>query len=451
VTPRVALALELAARRPHDFTIQYPPNREYFREHFRAPPGPPGPIRARTLLLYVHVPFCEARCSYCNFAIDTRRDETLHSQYVEALVVQLDRLSERVAPETRIGGIDIGGGTPTLLSERLLARLVNALVPWRRRCAASHPLSIETTPRIAAAEPGRLAVLAAGGVNRVSMGLQSSSAELLASVNRHAQRSLGRKAVANLRRAGFRRVNVDLIFALPGQTTRHWRDDLDHVADLPTDSITTYDCLYRGRGRLLTRSTPEKPGPEVYGGLYDLAYERLTAAGFHAPYGSVNFSRHPGETGTSPYFEGRLLDGLPYVGVGNYASSMVGDHWWFAPYRVGDWLRAVGGDDPLPAQDYYRLPVAERAAKYLLLSLSFGIIDRVRFRTAVGAELSDLCADSLATAQDRGWLRPAGNAFAVAPGAFRALPSLRALFYPEQAHRWMREQTGAALPVLEEG
>jgi oxygen-independent coproporphyrinogen-3 oxidase len=271
------------------------------------------------------------------------------------------------------------------------------------------------------------------------MGLQSTSQEILARVNRKTQLDRGSRAIENLRRAGFRRLNVDLIFALPGQTQRHWREDLDYVAALPVDSVTTYDCLYRGKGRALTRGT-DKPGPEVYGVRYDQAYEVLTRYGFHALYGSVNFSRHPGETGTSPYFEGRLLEGLPYVGVGNYASSLVGDTWWFAPYRVNDWLREVEKGVSIPAGDVYRLPCDELMAKYVLLSLSFGILDPRRFRRCFGVDLDTIYAPVLEFALEQRWLCRQSDGYRIAPRAFVFMPKVRALFYSTAAITWLQDR-----------
>jgi oxygen-independent coproporphyrinogen-3 oxidase len=148
--------LDLARRHPLDFTIQYPPRREYFRDAFRADADPGRLAAAGRLLLYLHVPFCEAKCFYCNFAVDTRREQSLHARYVEALVRELDALDRVLDPGCRIPGIDIGGGTPTRLPARELARLLAALSPWRRRSDARHPLSVETTPRIASEEPAKL-------------------------------------------------------------------------------------------------------------------------------------------------------------------------------------------------------------------------------------------------------------------------------------------------------
>jgi oxygen-independent coproporphyrinogen-3 oxidase len=428
-------ALALVDRCPHAFTLQYPPRREYFQEHFRADLDLTPLRQLRRVLLYVHVPFCESRCSYCNFAIDTRQNDTLHSQYVDGLCRQLERLEECLAPDVVIGGIDIGGGTPTILSPANLERLLRAFQPWIRRADHPIPLSIETTPSLAASDPDRLAILVAGGVSRISVGLQTMDDDLLSLVNRGSERLYAR-AIDNLRRADFERINVDLIFGLPGQTKEQWQHDLDRAIALPIDSITTYDCLYRGKGRLLQGQAI--PAPEQYGELYDLAFERLTVwAGFLACYGSLNFSWISDETGPSAYFERRLLDGMPYLGLGNYASSLIGEQWWFAPYRVGDWLAAVEGGSVLPVGDSYHLPTAEVMAKYLLLSLSFGVIDPVRFRSRFDCALSDQFADALTYAIDRGWLFEHSGVFALKPGAFRYLPWLRALFYAPQAIEWL--------------
>jgi len=444
----------LAGRHPHDFTVQYPPRREYVMDHFRAPAGTPKVLEAvasaRRLLLYVHVPFCEARCSYCNFAVDTHGTPERQARYVRALCTALGRLSGAVRRDVEVPGIDLGGGTPTLLGMPLLESLLEALKPWAAKSASPFPLSVETTPAVAAHEPDKLRLLAQGGVSRVSLGVQSTAGAVLEAVRRTAQVGQADRALAALRRAGFQRVNADLIFGLPGQGPADFAADVARVADAGVDSVTTYDCLYRGKGRALTRVTPSLPTPSEYARLYDAAYEVLTARGFHAPYGSLNFSRHAGETGTSPYFEGRLLDGLPYVGVGNYASTLCGGHWGFAPYKVDAWVEQVEGGAVLPLSDLYALPPQERVAKQVLLSLSFGRLDPARFQTAHGVSLQQACGPAVARALEEGWLVEAAGEYRVAPGRFDALPRLRSLFYPARAISWL-QSNGPSLSPLTSG
>jgi len=422
---------------PHDFTIQYPPRREYFMQHFRRePPATHDWFSGLdAMLLYLHVPFCEAKCFYCNFAVDVSRDERVHREYVDALLRELDSHADWLA-HPRILGVDVGGGTPTRLPTTELERLLKRIQPFISNVSHPFPLSIETTPSIAAEEPEKLAALRAGGVGRVSLGVQSFNAKTLAAVNRRRQIERTELAVTNLRSAGFMRTNLDIIFGLPNQSLNDWKHDLEQIIALMPDSITTYDCLYRGRDRVLNKRTAALPSPETYGVMYDFAHATLNAAGWHAPYGSVNFSRHVGETGTSAYSEGRLLDGLPYLGLGNYATSLRGNLWSFNTQDVKDYrMRVSAGRNPV--EFFYEIPVAEAQAKYALYSLNFGFIDELRFEQRFGVRFTETYARELDAAIDAGWLERHRSRWEVAPGQFRRMHAIRSLFYPEPARQWL--------------
>ena len=395
--------------------------------------------RPEHLLVYVHVPFCQAKCYYCNFAVDIRKSQTLYENYVTELIAGIEQLTAILPDQTSIAGIDIGGGTPTMLDSEQLVRLLTALKPLTAR-SSGRALSIETTPFIAAEQPEKMQALHDNGIDRISVGLQSTNSETLASVNRAQQANLAERAMVNLQRSGFERLSVDLIFALPGQTEQMWLEDLKRVAAMGVDTITTYDCLYRGKGRALTKRTADKPNSETYGRLYDLAFDYLSSQGYHAHYGSVNFSRHIGESGTSSYFEGRLLDGLPYIGLGNYASSLMGNQWWFAPYSVNQWLAERSQGSLFPLGDGYVLPREEIMAKHILANLSFGLIDSRRFFKAFKVPLEEIFGEALDLAQARNWLyKAADNAhlYLLAPGAFKSMAAIRSLFYTPQAIDWL--------------
>jgi len=443
----VARRLEWATSFPHVFTIQYPPSREFFRAHYRSAHESNLVSQLERLLVYVHIPFCEAKCYYCNFAVDVRRDARLHHAYTDALVKQIEAICALLSPHATIPGIDIGGGTPTLLDTPLLERVLVALRPFFSRAEIAHPLSIETTPRVASTEPHKLAMMRDLGVSRVSVGIQSTNDETLAHVNRKAQTSLADAALRALVAAGFWRTNVDLVFGLPGQTPAHFREDLERVVAAGVDSITTYDCLYRGEGRALPRKISGFPSMDEYRAFYDLAYAFLHDRGYHAPYGSLNYSRHGGETGTSPYFEGRLLQGLPYVGLGSYASSLVGSRWWFAPYATSAFVSAIDSGDVLPAGDAYILPPAERMAKSVLAMLNFGVLHREHFATQFGTTIDAAFPRALDVAIAEGWLEDRGPTLGVVSGRFEIMPKLRALFYSVEAMSWL-EREGKRLPIF---
>lgn len=308
--------------------------------------------------------------------------------------------------------------------------------PFLRQTTHPFPVSIETTPRIAAEQPEKLEALRIGGVDRVSLGVQSFNAATLASVNRRRQIAQTDRAMASLRATGFARTNLDIIFALPGQSVEDWKQDLERIIALAPDSITTYDCLYRGHGRALTKRTPVLPPPETYGTMYEIAHSMLTAAGWHAPYGSVNFSRHPSETGTSAYFEGRLLDGKPYLGLGNYATSLMENRWSFNAHGVSDYLTRVNAKED-PTEFFYELPAAESQAKYALYSLNYGFVDEARFARRFGVRLEDRYAEELNHAVATGWLECRQGRWSVKQGQFGRMHSIRSLFYTEPARQWL--------------
>ena len=186
---------------PHDFTIQYPVRREYFIQNFRQTPPPWTQDwlgDSPEALLYLHVPFCEAKCFYCNFAVDVSVDDQVHVGYVNALLRELDSHAGWLS-RTKIRGIDIGGGTPTRLPAKQLERVCRAIAPFAQDSEHAFPISIETTPRIASHEPEKLDVLSRGGVQRVSMGVQSFNAATLALVNRRRQVEQTEQAMTNLR------------------------------------------------------------------------------------------------------------------------------------------------------------------------------------------------------------------------------------------------------------
>lgn len=429
-------------RHPHEFTIQYPPRREYFQENFRInDPPKASPDRGAPWLLYIHVPFCLSRCFFCNFAIDVRNHRSLYENYVGAVQSELRNLEVQIGPDG-VPGIDIGGGTPTRLPIEFLEKLLNALKPFQ--AASQHPFgtSIETTPSIAGMEPEKMALLSSQGVRRVSMGIQSFNDKHLTDVNRHAQIDMGMLAAKNIHDLPFKRFNVDLIFGLPNQSERDWEEDLQQVIKLNPDSITTYDCLYRGKGRALTKRTPCLPSLDDYGRLYDVGYNFLLKHGYYAPYGSVNFSRYPDETGTSAYFEGRLLDGLPYVGVGNYASSWLGDTWYFKVKKLDQYI-ALARENQSLVGDVYTLPKEELYAKYILFSLNYGIIDERKFYQRFGVEFSKTFERDLEYAIEKKWLVKQGQFLWTIPyGQFRNINYVRSLFYSREAKHWLMRLHG---------
>jgi oxygen-independent coproporphyrinogen-3 oxidase len=278
--------------------------------------------------LYIHVPFCLRRCGYCDFAVTATRvapvDEWLHSVAGELALRQSG--SDRLALKT----IYVGGGTPSLLGIGAMTRLYAVL----RRFADWDPAAVEWT---AEANPESFTVdladdWAAAGINRISLGAQTFSAEALAWMGRmHGPDGPGR-AVAAGRAAGIDNISVDLIFALPSRLPRDWSGDLDRVIDLDPDHVSLYGLTAEPAtplGRWVADGREIMAEEDRYAEEYLLATERLGAAGY-VHYEVSNFARPGAESRhNQAYWRYR-----PYIGLGPGAHS-------FEPpvrsWNVRDW------------------------------------------------------------------------------------------------------------------
>jgi len=269
------------------------------------------------------------------------------------------------------------------------------------------------------------------------MGVQTTSQSALAAVNREDQWSNVAQASELVRKSGIQRLSMDLMFGLPNQTIADWHEDLFHITSLSPDSIVTYDCIYRGQGRRLISDVTEPPAVALLGKMYDIAYNYLTGHGYHADYGSVNFSLHPGETGTSEYFERRLLWGEDYVGIGNYASSLLGGRWMFNRHNIDSYIESVlNGTSSI--EYHYSLPSAELYAKYLLYSLNFGKIMPEHFNKLFGNSLLSAYKRELQFAEKAGWINIDNNCVTIATGQFANMYQFRSLLYSDAAKQWFR-------------
>src|SRR5271165_1095340 len=174
------------------------------------PASPREPVGS----LYVHVPFCARKCDYCAFYSEASGGE-LVNRYVHALVRELELVAADLRPQT----VFFGGGTPSLLNLRQWREILEEMA--RLGLAGAVEWTVECNPATVSADKARL--LREHGVNRISMGVQSLDEKLLERLGRVHTREMVFKSFDTLRAAGFENLNVDLMFAIPGQTMEVWR------------------------------------------------------------------------------------------------------------------------------------------------------------------------------------------------------------------------------------
>ena len=222
---------------------------------------------------YVHIPFCARLCPYCDFAVVAGRDESV-SRYVAAI-------RQEIASESDWRPLDavyVGGGTPSRLPPGQLGSIIDDLSN-RFGLAAGAEVSLEANPEDWS--PALAEGLLAAGFERVSFGVQSFDPAVLESLGRVHTPTEAADAVAVARRAGFRSINLDLIFGTPGETERSWRASLDRALDLEPDHLSLY-ALTVERGTELGRAVASgaaAPDPDVQADAYEAAERACRAAG----------------------------------------------------------------------------------------------------------------------------------------------------------------------------
>jgi oxygen-independent coproporphyrinogen-3 oxidase len=271
--------------------------------------------------LYIHVPFCAAKCHYCAFYSEAGNAETMGA-YVSALCAEIDRWADRLRPRT----IFFGGGTPSLLPAGLMAQVLGR-VRDRIPLDDLQEWTIECNPSTVTTEKARL--FREHGVNRISMGVQSLDDDLLDKLGRVHSVSAAESSYRKLRAAGFENVNLDLIFGLPGQTMDHWRTTLGRVMDWQPEHISAY-CLILEEDTAywsLLQQGLICPDEELELAMYETGIDMLKAGGYRQ-YEVSNFAK-PGRECVHNCAYWRVDD---FLGLGPSACSTVGeDRWQNAP------------------------------------------------------------------------------------------------------------------------
>ena len=298
--------------------------------------------------LYVHVPFCARRCSYCDFAIAVRRAVPSEA-YVEAVLAEWEaRIDD--APWRDLPSIDtvyFGGGTPSRLAPEAIGRLISGFAA-RRQVAPEAEITLEANPddvTSAAAAAWR-----AAGVNRISLGVQSFDPRVLEWMHRTHRAEQVPAAMGALRAAGFDSISLDLIFALPASLDRRWERDLDSALALAPDHLSLYGLTVEPRtplGRRAARGEPAAGDEDGYAREFLATHARLAAEGWD--HYEVSNAARPGRRAVHNAAYWRRA---PFLGLGPSAHSGAGaERWWnvreWEAYRTAGASGRVAGHEEL--------------------------------------------------------------------------------------------------------
>jgi oxygen-independent coproporphyrinogen-3 oxidase len=328
--------------------------------------------------LYIHIPFCRAKCAYCDFTSYAGLD-ALHDEYVTALIQEMD-LAEPFSVRT----IYIGGGTPTVLSLLHFARIFQA-VERRFDTDTTSEITVEANPGAVTRE--KLSGLRALGVSRLSLGVQSLVEGELRLLGRIHSAPEAIDAFRAARRAGFDNLSLDLIYGLPGQSLASWRASLEGALALQPDHLSLYALTVEEATPLaasIARGQLPSPDPDLAADMYELAQDLLSAAGF-LHYEISNWAASPPRIcrHNLTYWHNE-----PYLGLGAGAHSWLGQRRRSnlpAPEAYMEQVRS--GHQPVADDEAIDLETEMGETMMLGLRLLHEGVDRRWFRARFGLDL----------------------------------------------------------------
>jgi oxygen-independent coproporphyrinogen-3 oxidase len=368
------------------------------------------------LSLYLHIPFCEVRCGFCNLFTRIGAPDGLTGAYLDALERQADAVREALGDtgEVRFATAAFGGGTPTFLTAAELARLCDIA---ERRMGAdlrAIPLSVEASPATATAD--RLAVLAERGTTRLSLGVQSFvEAEARAAV-RPQRRADVEAALGRVRDAGIPVLNIDLIYGIDGQSERSWRHSLDAALAWRPEELYLYPLYVRpltGLDRHRGESGTDPAWDEQRLRLYRAGRDHLLAQGYVQQSMRMFRRADAPPQGADDY--ACQTDGM--IGLGCGARSYTRELHYSFDYAVG--MHEIRGiiDDYVQATDFahaevgYRMDADEARRRHLLQSLLQAEgLELADYRARFGSSPGDGFAAEIEGLAERGWLADSGSA-----------------------------------------
>jgi oxygen-independent coproporphyrinogen-3 oxidase len=372
------------------------------------------------------VPFCAQKCSYCAFYSEASNGELINA-YVQALVQEM----ELIAPDCKPDTIFFGGGTPSLLNLRQWEIIFAAMD--RLNLLGAAEWTVECNPATVSADKAKF--LRDHGVNRISMGVQSLDTGLLERLGRIHSREMVFKSFDILRQAGFDNLNLDLMFAIPGQTIEMWRQTLAEAIALGSEHLSSYEVIYEEDTALYAQlqAGEFQVDEDLACAMYDELVDRATSAGFDQ-YEIANFARQA-SGGTQTGVPARACRhnvnywrGGSFHGCGPSATSYV------RGVRSKNLSNTRGYCDllargELPVESHEDLPplarAGETAAFGLRMPVGWGFDE---FRQTTGHDLQEAWAAEMKVLADRGWASLSAERFHLTPTGLRFADSAAELF-----------------------
>ena len=368
--------------------------------------------------VYVHIPFCVRKCLYCDFASGPAR-LSIRKAYMEALLREVERSPYR---GVNVDSIFFGGGTPSVIASHDLIRVLEAILN-AFEVAPNAEITIECNPGDERSDLWRkqsmsrfLSDIRSAGVNRLSLGIQSFDNALLLALGRIHSAESARRTFGEAREAGFKNINIDLMFALPSQTPEQWTDTLETAIALGPEHISAYGLIVEDETPFgLSDSAGDLPRPsqETEAAMYTDAVALLATKGYER-YEVSAFARRGFRCRHNLHY----WNYDDYLGFGAFATSQATELRWTNVKEPAEYVRRVD-DRQSPEGSREDLNSSTRMTESMMMGLRLVEgTDRGRFSSMHGVDPVECYASEISSLVESGLLEVTGSAVRMTPRGF---------------------------------
>lgn len=377
----------------------------------------------KSIAFYLHIPFCKRLCSFCEYSRTILPPADLQTKYLKTLHNDIiDFISKNA--HLRLYGLDLGGGTPTALNNQSFADLMDIYreVTGLITPTSDYEPSIEGT--FDTLSPHKAKLIVESGIQRLSLGVQSSSKSVLAPLNRRADEIGSMHQVMDLaHNAGIQKINLDLMYGLPGQSLESIKEDIRIIECLQPEQVTVYEL------RTNQLPTAYNVNAQLSYDQYCILFDELTGMGYAGQFGQNTFSLNPEDKGLSSYLRHRMFDGRQYKGFGLSAQSMSDAG---LSYNICKGVINSNQISEAPTYEsvrHYALPREEIFAKYVAISGYSGGISLSSSRRIYGSDFDARFGEIIAAFEKEGLWIIANDRLQMTRKGYRYYGALLSMFY----------------------
>lgn len=377
----------------------------------------------KELSFYIHIPFCKHLCSFCEYTRMVCPSEEIQSKYIQTIDKEI---SEFVSDHLDIvlHGFDIGGGTPTALSDNNLRLLLKTFGEAKNRLEVSEDFEPSIEATFDTITERKATFIASAGIHRVSLGIQSTDADVLRENHRsNIKVEMMKCTIEMLHQNDIQKVNLDMMYGLKGQTLDTLHKDLQTIKFLAPEQVTLYELRTN-----MIHECSHMSKEELYQ-AYTTLYDRLTALGYYARFGQNTFSKNCSDMGVSSYLRSRMLEGVAYKGFGISAQSMSSYGVSYNTGKSSNNLHVLIGTDNFIEEFTYELSPQELASKYIAIGAYSGSFSLRRLTRILECDANLYYRKQLEFCIAEGYIEIQGDRVYVTANGFKYYGTIFSLFY----------------------